>query len=353
MNNQNKQNNPNANQTPLPSGGAGGGCLGGGFHFEVCANSVESCIAAQQGGADRVELCSGIPEGGTTPSYGEIRQARRVLDEGAARGLKPTRLHVIIRPRGGDFLYTELELQRMLDDIRICRELGADGVVFGCLRPDGTLDTEANARLLEAARQRPTTSRPTPTPSRGEGSSNTLFHQDIASEAIQASLPSGDWGLQSSHRCGCGPTKGSESLIRDGGQAGGGCSITFHRAFDRCANPTQALEELIRQGFDRVLTSGQQPTAELGIPLLKTLHQQAAGRIIILAGCGVSEQNIRRIHEATAISEFHFSAREPLRSQMLFSNPDVYMGAKGADEDTILRTTARRVSETIRQLKEQ
>jgi len=332
MNNQNKQNNPNANQTPLPSGGAGGGCLGGGFHFEVCANSVESCIAAQQGGADRVELCAGIPEGGTTPSYGEIRQARRVLDEGAARGLKATRLHVIIRPRGGDFLYTELELQRMLDDIRICRELGADGVVFGCLRPDGSLDTEANARLLEAARQRPTPSRPTPqtptpSPSQGEGSLDTFSSDDATSNANQDPLPSGG--------------------------AGGGCSITFHRAFDRCANPTAALEELIRQGFDRVLTSGQQPTAEQGIPLLRQLHQQAAGRIIILAGCGVNEQNIRRIYDETGVSEFHFSAREPLRSQMLFSNPDVYMGAKGADEDTILRTTARRVSETIRQLKEQ
>ena len=305
----------------------------GGYSFEVCANSVESCIAAQQGGADRVELCAGIPEGGTTPSYGEIRQARRLLDEGAARGLKATRLHVIIRPRGGDFLYTELELQRMLDDIRICRELGADGVVFGCLRPDGTLDTEANARLMEAARQRPTPQTPTPqtptpSPSQGEGSLDTFSSDDATSNANQAPLPSGG--------------------------AGGGClSITFHRAFDRCANPTAALEELIQMGFDRVLTSGQQPTAEQGIPLLRQLHQQAAGRIIILAGCGVNEQNIRRIHEATAINEFHFSAREPLRSQMLFSNPDVYMGAKGADEDTILRTTARRVSETIRQLKEQ
>ncbi|MBP3212567.1 MAG: hypothetical protein J6M41_08410 [Prevotella sp.] len=215
----------------------------------------------------------------------------------------------------------------------MCRELGADGVVFGCLRPDGTLDTEANARLLEAARQRPTTSRPTPqtptpNPSQGEGSLDTFSSDDATSNANQAPLPSGG--------------------------AGGGClSITFHRAFDRCANPTQALEELIRQGFDRVLTSGQQPTAELGIPLLKTLHQQAAGRIIILAGCGVNEQNIRRIYDETGVSEYHFSAREPLRSQMLFSNPDVYMGAKGADEDTILRTTARRVSETIRQLKEQ
>lgn len=265
-------------------------------HFEVCANSVESCIAAQQGGADRVELCAGIPEGGTTPSYGEIKQARQMLDEGVRQGLKATRLHVIIRPRGGDFLYTELELQRMADDIRVSRELGADGVVFGCLRPDGSLDTEANARLIEAARaQLPT------------------INQQPAAANVKT-------------------------------------SVTFHRAFDRCANPAEALEELVRQGFDRILTSGQQPTAELGIPLLKTLNEQAHGRIILLAGCGVNEQNIRRIHEGTGITEFHFSAREPLHSRMLFANPDVYMGAKGADEDTILRTTARRVRATIERL---
>ena len=280
------------------------------FQFEVCANSVESCIAAQQGGADRVELCAGIPEGGTTPSYGEILQARRMLDEGARQGLKKTRLHVIIRPRGGDFLYTELELQRMIDDIRICCELGADGVVFGCLRPDGTLDSEANARLLQAA---------------------TLDERlRMKDESLNAEANK------------------SSSIIH---HPSSNLSVTFHRAFDRCSNPTEALEELISQGFDRVLTSGQQPTAEQGIPLLRQLHEQASGRIIILAGCGVNEQNIRRIHEATGVTEFHFSAREPLRSQMLYSNPDVYMGAKGADEDTILRTTARRVSDTIAQLK--
>ena len=287
------------------------------FQFEVCANSVESCIAAQQGGADRVELCAGIPEGGTTPSYGEILQARRMLDEGVQQGLKPTRLHVIIRPRGGDFLYTELELQRMIDDIRICCELGADGLVFGCLRPDGTLDSEANRMLIEAVQQ------PTPTLPRG-GSLDTLADSFSTFKANQA--PS----------------------LREGE---GGLSVTFHRAFDRCSNPTEALEELISQGFDRVLTSGQQPTAEQGIPLLRQLHEQASGRIAILAGCGVNEQNIRRIYEATGVTEFHFSAREPLRSQMLYSNPDVYMGAKGADEDSILRTTARRVSDTIAQLK--
>jgi copper homeostasis protein len=90
------------------------------FKFEICANSVESCLAAQEGGANRVELCAGIPEGGTTPSYGEIKVARKLLNE--------TKLHVIIRPRGGDFLYTPLEIERMEEDIRLCRELGVDGI---------------------------------------------------------------------------------------------------------------------------------------------------------------------------------------------------------------------------------
>ena len=99
------------------------------FEIEICANSVESCIEAQKGGANRVELCMGIPEGGTTPSYGEIKMAREVLTE--------TRLHVIIRNRGGDFLYTKQELQRMAMDIDLCRDLGVDGVVFGCLTAEG------------------------------------------------------------------------------------------------------------------------------------------------------------------------------------------------------------------------
>ena len=81
----------------------------GALLFEICANGVESCLAAQEAGADRVELCAGIPEGGTTPSYGEIKQARSLLTT--------TRLHVIIRPRGGDFVYTPLEAERMQTDI--------------------------------------------------------------------------------------------------------------------------------------------------------------------------------------------------------------------------------------------
>jgi len=217
-----------------------------------------------------VELCAGIPEGGTTPSYGEIKMARRLLTT--------TRLHVIIRPRGGDFLYTPLELERMETDIRIARELGADGVVFGCLAKDGNIDIEANERLVKAA---------------------------------------------------------------------GSLSKTFHRAFDRCRDAHTALEQLEDLGFDRILTSGQQPTALQGITLLKQLNEQAQGRITILAGCGVNEENIAEIQRQTDVHEFHFSARTPMHSLMEYSNPNVYMGAKGADESVLEYTCARRVAATI------
>ena len=112
------------------------------FLFEICTNSVESCLAAQEGGANRVELCAAIPEGGTTPSYGEIKMARKLLH---------IKLHVIIRPRGGDFLYTPLEIETMIEDIKMCKELGVDGVVFGCLNSDGTINTDAMQKLMAAS----------------------------------------------------------------------------------------------------------------------------------------------------------------------------------------------------------
>ena len=175
------------------------------YQFEVCANSVESCIAAQAGGADRVELCAGIPEGGTTPSYGDILIAREVLQQ--------TKLHIIVRPRGGDFLYSSTEQRIMLKDIENARRLGADGVVFGCLTAEGDVDIPLMEQLMKASQ---------------------------------------------------------------------GMSVTFHRAFDVCRNPQKAIEDIIALGCNRILTSGQQSTAEQGIPLLKELQQQASGRIILL-----------------------------------------------------------------------
>lgn len=245
------------------------------YQFEICTNSVESCIAAQTGGANRVELCAGIPEGGTTPSYGEIAIARQWLIQ--------TKLHVIIRPRGGDFLYSPIEVRTMLKDIEMAHQLQADGVVFGCLTAEGEIDLPVMRELMAASN---------------------------------------------------------------------GLSVTFHRAFDVCRDARKALEEIIGLGCNRILTSGQQPNAEAGIALLKELQEQAAGRIILLAGCGVNEHNIHRIASGTGISEFHFSACESLMSGMRYKNEAVSMGGTvHINEYERNVTTAERVMRTIAHLR--
>jgi copper homeostasis protein len=217
--------------------------------IEICAGSAQSCVEAEAGGARRVELCAGMPEGGTTPAYGEIRTAQALTSTLA--------IHVIIRPRGGDFLYTEAELQSMLYDIEMAKQLCIQGVVFGCLTATGHLDAKRMKRLIEAA----------------------------------APL-----------------------------------SVTCHRAFDLCREPFGTMEQLIDLGVDRILTSGQQPDAVRGIPMIARLVNSAAGRIVIMPGCGIHEENIARIEAETGASEFHASARSLRHSRMTFRNENVPMG---------------------------
>ena len=240
--------------------------------LEICAGSVESAIAARDGGAARIELCAALEIGGTTPSAGLIAEARKI--EGIV-------LNVIIRPRGGDFLYNEHEAACMEQDIRTCRQLGADGVVIGALTADGDIDTALCKRLIDAAK---------------------------------------------------------------------GMSITFHRAFDMCRDPKRALEELIAIGCDRVLTSGQAATAEAGLPLLKELVQQAAGRISIMPGCGVNSGNAARILQATGAAEIHASARKSVGSGMLFRHSGVSMGTPGSDEYERKETDANEVELIVRSI---
>lgn len=112
------------------------------YILEICAGSLSSCLAAQEGGADRIELCDNLYEGGTTPSYGMIKICKSLLD---------IPIFPIIRPRGGDFVYSEREFEVMMQDVVCCMELGCEGVVFGILRSDGSIDMERCSELVKLA----------------------------------------------------------------------------------------------------------------------------------------------------------------------------------------------------------
>ncbi|WP_421591493.1 copper homeostasis protein CutC [Shinella sp. M27] len=111
--------------------------------IELCVEGIDGFLAAQEAGADRVELCASLVEGGLTPSLATIRAAVK-----AAK----IPVHVIIRPRGGDFLYSETEFETMVEDIKALRSEGVAGVVIGCLTPDGRIDEARTTALVEAAR---------------------------------------------------------------------------------------------------------------------------------------------------------------------------------------------------------
>ncbi len=212
------------------------------YILETIAFNIQSCSIAQAAGAQRIELCDNPGEGGTTPSYGFIKAARKVLK---------IDLFPIIRPRGGDFLYNDDEFEIMKTDIQVCKDLGCDGVVLGLLKADATVDIERCKILVHLA------------------------------------YP---------------------------------MSVTFHRAFDRVTNPTQALEDVIECGFERILTSGFYPTAFEGKENLKKLIELADERIIIMPGSGIRSENILEISEKTGAVEFHTSARKQYVSLMQTTN---------------------------------
>ncbi len=112
------------------------------YILEVCADSVRSAVAAQEGGADRIELCSGLVIGGLSPSPAMFREVKRNTD---------LKIRVLLRPRFGDFCYDEYEFQTLKEEVEQFRELGADGVVIGMLKPDGTLNMEQMAELVKTA----------------------------------------------------------------------------------------------------------------------------------------------------------------------------------------------------------
>lgn len=195
---------------------------------EVCANSYASAIAAAEGGADRIELCSELAVGGITPSFATLE---RVCAE------VQIPVHVLIRPRSGDFCYSADEFEIMLRDIEVSLDLGVQGIVSGCLHSDGSIDLARTQSLVEAA---------------------------------------------------------------------GTSDFTFHRAFDRCPDPGAALDALESLGGVRILSSGQAPTAEQGLPLLEHLNGRAK-TCRFMPGAGIGPENAERfLHKG--FEAIHLSA---------------------------------------------
>ncbi len=116
--------------------------------LEICASSLQSAINAQTGGAQRIELCCNLEQGGLTPSHGTIKLARQALS---------IEIFVLIRPRAGDFTYTELEIAQMQEDILYCKSIGINGVVFGVLNEQNEIDLEINKELVVLAKPMQTT----------------------------------------------------------------------------------------------------------------------------------------------------------------------------------------------------
>jgi copper homeostasis protein len=197
--------------------------------LEICANSIESALNAQNGGADRIELCTHLEVGGLTPSHGLIKVAKELLN---------IPIYVLIRPRAGDFVYSKMEMEVMKEDIQFCAEIGCAGVVIGSLNADRTICWEQTEQLLEKA---------------------------------------------------------------------GFMDVTFHRAFDQCQNPFEALETLREMGIQRVLTSGCPNSAIDGLETLGELVDEADDDIIVMPGGGIRPENLKILLQ-TGASEYHSSA---------------------------------------------
>lgn len=237
--------------------------------LEVCIDNLESLPLAIGGGADRIELCSALALGGLSPTYGMMKRARE-------RTQAP--IYAMIRPRQGDFVFDEDDIQIMIEDIKAAKYAKLDGIVIGALTPQGKVNKEVCQRLIEA-------SKPSKNPSA----------EDICA--------------------------GEHTL-----------GITFHRAFDQCQDPLQALEDVIELGCERVLTSGLASTALQGVDVLKTLHQAASGRISIMAGAGVNAENAQEILRQTQVHELHLSGKSTRPSVMEYIAQGAKMGASDCDD---------------------
>jgi copper homeostasis protein len=195
--------------------------------LEISVESLEGALAAQHGGADRIELCGDLSLGGVTPRADLVLAVRKQIR---------IPIFVMIRPRGGDFVYSAAEFAEMKRAISLAKESGVDGVVLGMLQKDRLVDIERTRELVELAKPAP---------------------------------------------------------------------VTYHRAFDEAAYLRQALEDVIKTGLQRILTSGGAKDALEGASVLAELVAAAGDRITVVPGAGINASNISVVVEKTRAREFH------------------------------------------------
>ncbi|GIJ45366.1 copper homeostasis protein CutC [Virgisporangium aliadipatigenens] len=205
---------------------------------EICVDRVDSALVAEAAGADRVELCADLSVGGITPSIGMVATVLRAV--------RRVGVHVLIRPRGGDFRYSALERDVMAADIDAVCALAEKaavpvGFVLGALTDADEIDVAVTRDLVRRCAGRP---------------------------------------------------------------------VTFHKAFDRIGDLERGLDALLDLGVDRVLTSGGRPSAVEGTPALASLVARAGRRIVVLAGGGVRPGNARTVVARTGVPEVHLRAHE-------------------------------------------
>ena len=263
--------------------------------MEVCVDSIESSINAVEGGATRLELCSSLAMGGTTPTLGLLHHVKQKLPN--------IIIHVLIRCRDGDFHYTEDEIQIMVHDIKYLVKEGADGIVIGCLDENGNVNVEQCNKLIHAS--------------------------------------------------------------KDAGK-GRQVNITFHRAFDMTPSNKihQVMNDIIKMGCSRILTSGQGKTAVEGSNKICELIENYQDKIIIMPGGGLNEntlvellkiclakQRLKVIDHTRSlikceVKEFHASARVAKESAMKYRNEELKMGSD-SQEYAIMITSSEKVRKMV------
>ena len=221
------------------------------YIIEIATSDYITTKSAVEGGADRIELCANLAEGGTTPSYAHIKKCKEAFS---------IPMFPIIRPRGGDFLYNKDEFEIMKNDIRLCKELGCEGIVIGLLNMDGTIDITRTAELIDLAYPLEVT-----------------FHRAF-------------------DRC-KDPFAALEELI------GIGCQ----RVLTSGQQPSVASQDSI--------------VNDKAVELIAALNKLADDRIIIMTGSGVRKENIKLLAGKTGCLEFHSSLRGKTRSPMQFIHP--------------------------------